>query len=113
MDDTRKTIYDILKSLVVEFPTLKVYQQRPEVLESFPCITFNIESNIPTYTLDRGIGRQTIVVKVDIWTQSSNNGKDVLIEVENVLRNIDYLLTYNLDILDSSGIFHITTQFTY
>lgn len=113
MTDPRKTIYETLSELTSDFPTLKVFQQRPETIEVFPCITFNVESNIPTYNLSKDIANQVIVIKLDIWSESSNNGKDVLIAVEEKMREIDYRLTFNLDILDPSGIFHITTQFTY
>ena len=118
MDEPKAEIYDKLSEItqitVNGTPkTVTVYQQRPEVLESFPCITFNISSNVPKYQLDKDIGRQDIVVKVDLWAETSIESGLLLIAVEAKLKELDYLLSFNSDIADPEGYSHLTTQFTY
>lgn len=98
---------------ISEIPNVTVYQQRPKVLEVFPCITFNFESNVPTYTLDKDHGRENATVKIDIWTKSSVDASNILVFLEAKMLELDYILTFNTDILDPSGIFHITTQFKF
>lgn len=109
MTDPKETIYNKLS----EVTGANVYQTRPEVIENLPAVTFNIQSNVPKYNLDKEIAKQDIVVKVDLWGNTSNDTAALLVQVEALMLELDYRLTFNQDLVDPSGISHLTTQFTY
>lgn len=109
MNDPKTEVFSKLS----EIDDVTVYQERPEVLEVFPCITFRVFNNIPVKGLDRDIKKQDIVLKVDLWSETSAENSQLLTEVEEKLSELDYLLTFNQDVVDPSGIHHITTRFNY
>jgi hypothetical protein len=113
MTEPKVTIYNKIHELVTTYPTLSVYQARPEVIESFPTITFYISNNVPEYDLDKQIGRQDIMVAIDIWANTDAESSELLIALEAKMKEINYLLSFNSDILDPDGYSHLTTQFTF
>lgn len=112
MINVRTTIFNKLSEMTGVF----VYQNRPEVLESFPCVVFSIESNIPMYVLEDDIGYQNMVVKVDIYAELDTDGEGVLSLAESKMRELGYLLTFNSEIPDPNdpdAPFHLSTQFSF
>ncbi len=109
MTDYRTTIYNKLS----EITTANVYQSRPEVIDPLPAITFDIQSNVPKYNLSNEIVIQDIIVKVDIWADTSGEAETLLNSVESKMRELKFRLTSNLDVPDPDGICHLATQFTY
>jgi len=101
----KEDIYNALSVLEAE-----VYQARPEVLNTFPCLTFHILDNVPEYTIDKEIGFQEIVVAVDIYARTSEETSGLLEDVEVALRELDYRLTFSMDIPED-GLSHITSRF--
>jgi hypothetical protein len=98
------------------FATLKeldvaVYQVRPEVLETFPCITFRVEENTPEYELEPEIGVQRIGVLIDIYAKTSIESGELLIELEELLRAEGYRLMNTFDLQEENGISHVVTVF--
>lgn len=108
MEEKRKLIYDTLK-----LAGYLIYQERPETIEVFPCITFYISSNIPSVSLIKEVLIQHVEVVVDIWAVDSATTGAMLREIEAKMRNVNFILTFNTDILDDDGYSHLSTRFTY
>lgn len=115
--EPKQTIYEKINELVDDFNDLDVYQGRPEVIEGLQngrrVITFYIANNVPEYDLDKVIERQNITVAVDIWANTSSESGELLVALEAKMKEINYLLSFNTDILDPDGISHLATQFIY
>lgn len=105
--ETKKTeIYNLLAST-----GYTVYQERPEIIESFPSITFRITRNVAEYSLDRSIGRQNVEVAIDLWARNSSETSQMLVDVEAVMISNDYVMSGNYDIPDEVS--HISLLFNY
>lgn len=113
LDEPKAEIYAILQEVAVAGLEIEVYQERPEVIESFPCMTFRISNNVPQYDLDKSIGKQDIIVIIDIWAETSVDSGKVLVALESKMKEYNYLLAFNGDVPDPEGNSHITTQFTF
>jgi len=106
MYEPKKDIYTILSSL----DDVTVYQNRPEVLKSFPCITFSIGSNIPEYELEKDIAYQNIDVVIDIYAKTSKETGSLLASLQEEMIDNDYRLVFCMDIPEED-VSHITTRF--
>jgi hypothetical protein len=102
-------IYTILSGLDVE--GLVVYQVRPEILASFPCLTFQVSENSATLELGNEIGVQNIEVTIDIWTRSSADSSELLATLEGAMRENGYRLSFSQDVPNIDLISHIVTRF--
>lgn len=118
--EPKSTIYAKLSeitSITVDGSELpvKVFQERPDeiIVDDFRVITFRISSNVPKYQLDKEIAKQDIQVSIDLWALSSIESGLLLVAVEEKMRELDYLLTFNMDVADPKGYSHITTQFNF
>jgi len=107
MYEPKKDIYTILSDI----EGVVVYQNRPEVLKEFPCITFSIAENTPEYTLSSGIGYQDITVTVDIFSNTSKESGSLLATLVEDMLEEGYRMTFCSDIPDPDGYSHITTRF--
>ena len=103
----KKDINNRLKTLNVG-----VSQTQPTVFNNLPFINFEVINNNIDLFLDNTIKSQYIEVKIDIWGNSSVEASNLLSQVEELMREDLYLLTYSADIPNPSGIFHITTRFS-
>ena len=101
----------LLDTLVSGFDGLKVYQARPEVIATFPCLTFSLSGNSVTLELDGEIGVQDIEVTIDIWTDTSTESTSLLGAVEEVMRGASYRLAFSQDVPDPDLKSHIVTRF--
>lgn len=106
----KQEIYEALKEV-----TDNVYQNRPETISAFPCLTFFMVDNAVSMSLGKSIGRQDIEFTVDIYTQGSGaslEATSLLQEVEETLRNDGYQLVYSADVPDpDDNVIHISTRF--
>lgn len=109
MENPRHIVFEKLD----EIPGVTIYQNRPETIDTFPSITFSIQSNVPNYVLEKEISHQRIVIKLDIWANSSSEAEGVLDLAEAKMRELDFLLQFNQDVPDPDEICHLTTQFIY
>jgi predicted RNase H-like nuclease len=107
--EPKKEIFDKLS----EIDNVVVYQTRPNIIETFPCVTFKVLSNVPMYSLTKNIEQQGITVQVDIWASNSNETSAILKLVERKMSEINYLLTFNTDIEDEDGYSRLSLQFNY
>jgi hypothetical protein len=105
MYEPKKDIYTILKSV-----TDNVYQNFPEASDTLPCISFYMEGNTPTYTLDKEIGFQDISVIVDIWAKTSKETGELLISLESEMLENDFRMVFSSD-LPEDNLSHVTTRF--
>jgi hypothetical protein len=104
-----KQIYDLLKTI----DDVEVYQARPEIIENLPTITFFMLDISPQYILNRSIADANYTVQVDIWTQTPQEGKDFLIQVEQKLITANYRLTGVVQIQEPDRSSHLACTFVY
>jgi len=106
MNEPKEEIYTILSDL-----GYTVYQRRPEVNSSMPCITFYIADNRILPTLDKDIAYQQIVAMIDIWSNTSAESGEILLAIESAMRGNNYIMDFCADIEDPDGYSHISTRF--
>lgn len=109
MYEPKKDIYEILSGI----DGVVVYQQRPEVLKEFPCITFYVAENTPTYELQKVIGYQRIEVVVDIYANTSSQTGELLSTVVGVMLENSMRMVFSSDVPDPNGYSHVTTRFNF
>lgn len=108
MDNPLQDIYEILQA-----GDVPVYQDRPEVIKDFPCVTFYLSNNTPDYTLLKAIAAKNYEVVVDIWALKPSDSYEVLIKIEEAMRNENYRLKFNAVVPDPDGYSHLSTRFVY
>lgn len=113
MIDLKAQIFAKLSELVTDFPELSVFQVRPETIESLPTITFRIEDDRPQHTLDKEIGYQVAVIRIDIWANTSVESGELLVALEAKMRAAGYLLGTHFDVPEEDLSSHVTTQFNF
>jgi len=106
MYEPKADVYAILS----EIEDVTVYQNRPEVLVEFPCITFSVANNIPNLVLEKDIGFQRIVVVIDIYAKTSKESGTLLSTLEEDMREEGHVMVFNSDVPEDD-ISHITTRF--
>lgn len=111
MSDIKTEVFGILETLSVSGLDLNVYQVRPEVLEEFPTLTFEVLQERPEYSTDKEIGFQDVSVQIDIYTRSSKDATIVLTELEKLMRQHDYRLTSSINIPETEQYAHKVTIF--
>jgi hypothetical protein len=114
----KESIVTILSELKILYPSLVIYQNRPENLMGengleAPIITYEIANNILNACLDKTAGKQDTEITIDIWTNSSEEGEILLEKLEETMRENNWLITFSMDIPDPDGICHINSRFTY
>lgn len=92
---------------------ITVYQDRPEVIEDRPSITFSISNNVPEFDLSKEVARENIEVTIHIWALTSIESGQILKELVDKMLENNYVLTFNTDMIDEDGGSHIVTKFTY
>ncbi len=107
MEDIKSALYNLLD----EIEDVTILQGRPEVIASFPTVTFSISENTPRYTLDKDIGHQDISIDIDIWADTPSETGTLLSSIEEILRDEGYRLTFSSDLPDPEGKARITTVF--
>lgn len=108
MYQPKQDLYELLQTV-----TPRVYQNRPEVLSDFPCITFMVVDNRVNINLDKVIAYQEMVFNIDLWSRTSTENSSLLSSLEEVMRENGYILRFSSDTVDPDGISHITTRFNF
>ncbi len=83
-----------------------VFQTAEETINNPPAITFSISDNATELDLDNEIASQSIIVSVDIWTESSMEASALLSASEILMRQIGYKMTYSADVPRPEGALH-------
>lgn len=93
--------------------TLNYYvsQTQPTVFNDLPALIFKVGNDV-NLDLDNEISSQDLEVTIDIWAEDSVTASKVLSEVEKVMRQNYYRMTYSNDVPNNGNLFHITTRFT-
>lgn len=114
--DQKAVIYAKLQEVDALYApaTVEVAQEEPEMvvdIDTNPLITFNVENDVPNYTVDGNISHQDVTAKVDVWGRKSTiTGSIVKLVIEQMLE-LGYRCVYNQPLVDPSGISHVTMQF--
>ncbi len=102
----KEDIYNILKSL-----DYYVSQIQPDTFNELPAIIFYVSDNSVDLDLSNEIINQSIEVIIDIWAEDSVTASKVLNEVESIMRENLYKLSFSADIPNIGNVFHINTRF--
>lgn len=95
---------DIRKALLET--GVSVLQDAQEVINEPPAITFSISDNSTELDLNNEIASQSIIVSVDIWTESSMEASALQSASEILMRELGYKLTYSADVPRPEGALH-------
>ncbi|MEG0618749.1 MAG: hypothetical protein RR557_05515 [Bacilli bacterium] len=100
-------IYNSLKKL-----NYYVSQIQPPVFNDLPAIIFRIDNNNVNIDLNNEITSQNIDIIIDIWFMDSVTGSKVLNEIENLMRNNLYRMTFSADVPNVDSLQHINCRFS-
>ncbi len=100
-------IYTSLKTL-----NYYVSQTQPPTFNDLPAIIFSVGNNDINVDLDNNIISQDIEIKIDIWAEDSVTASNVLSQVEEIMRQNNYKMSFSNDIPNTGNLFHISNRFT-
>lgn len=100
-------IYNSLKTL-----NYYVSQTQPPTFNDLPAIIFRLGNNAVNLDLDNTIVSQDIEVIIDIWAEDSVTASNVLSQVEEIMRQNYYIMSFSSDIPNTGNLFHINSRFT-
>ncbi len=120
MDDVKSTIYAKLKEITEitageDTYDVTVRHERPEEIvdADLNLVIYSVADQVPTYDLGKSIGYENVIVKIDLWSRDSIQSNLLLVEVEEKMRELNYLLTFSGDISDPKGYSHIVARFNF
>lgn len=102
----KSDIYKSLKKL-----NYYVSQSMPSEFTNLPAIIFSIGNNSIDSDLDNNILSQDIEVIIDIWAEESISASKVLSEVEEVMRENYYSMSFSSDVPNIGNLYHINNRF--
>jgi len=100
-------IYNSLKTL-----NYYVSQTQPPTFNDLPAIIFRLGNNAVNLDLNNNIISQDIEVIIDIWAEDSVTASNVLSQVEEIMRQLGYNMSFSSDIPNTGNLFHINSRFT-
>jgi len=100
-------IYNSLKTL-----NYYVAQTQPPTFNDLPAIVFRVGNNDVNLDLNNNIISQDIEIVIDIWAEDSVTASNVLSQVEGVMRQNYYKMSYSSDVPNTGNLFHINSRFT-
>ena len=103
----KKEIYNLLSQL-----NCGVSQTEPEVFNELPYVNFSVIDNNVKLFLDNTIAYQEVDAQIDIWANTSVEASDLLSQIEEIMRENFYIMTFSSDIPHPGNIFHIVTRFS-
>lgn len=103
----KSDVYNSLKTL-----NYYVSQTQPPTFTDLPAIIFRVGDNSVNVDLDNTIISQDIEIIVDIWAEDSVTASQVLSQVEEVMRQNNYIMSYSSDVPNTGNLFHINNRFT-
>lgn len=103
----KSDVYNSLQTL-----NYYVSQTQPTEFTDLPAITFRVGDNSVNLDLDNRIISQDIEIIIDIWAEDSVTASTVLSQVEEVMRQIGYKMSYSSDIPNIGNLYHINCRFT-
>ena len=103
----KSDIYNSLNNL-----NYYVAQSQPPTFNDLPAIIFRVGNNSIEVDLDNEIRSQDIEIIIDIWAEDSVTASTVLSQVEGLMRNNNYKMSFSDDIPNKGNLFHINSRFT-
>ena len=103
----KSDIYNSLRTL-----NYYVSQNQPATFNDLPAIIFNVGNNAVDVDLDNTIISQDIEINIDIWAEDSVTASNVLSQVEEIMRQIGYKMSFSSDIPNIGNLYHINSRFT-
>lgn len=103
----KRDIYTSLKTL-----NYYVAQTQPATFNDLPAIIFRVANNDVNVDLDNVIMSQNIEVIIDIWAEDSVTASTVLSQVEALMRDNNYIMSFSEDIPNTGNLYHISNRFT-
>ena len=83
-----------------------VLQGAQETYPETPAITYTISDNSTDLDLDNEIASQSIIVSIDIWTDTSMEASALQNACEILMRELGYKMTYSADVPFPEGALH-------
>lgn len=109
MQNPKTQVFTILDSI----DDVEVVHSTQNVFTALPVITYYIADNHVVRDLDNEIINQPVVVVIDIWTETSTLGSDLLAQVETKMRDADFTCDFSADVPNANDkIYHVTSRFT-
>ena len=103
----KSDIYTSLKKL-----NYYVSQRQPPTFNDLPAIIFSVCNNSTNLDLDNNILSQDLEVIIDIWADESVEASKVLSQVEEIMRQNNYKMSFSNDVPNSGNLYHIYCRFT-
>jgi hypothetical protein len=103
----KSDVYNSLKQL-----NYYVSQSQPAQFNDLPAIIFKVGNNTIDTDLDNNILSQDIEIIIDIWAEDSVTASNVLSQVEEIMRNNNYNMSFSSDVPNNGNLFHINNRFT-
>lgn len=113
LKDIKANIYSILNSVTYTVGNVVVYQQYPKTGAEFPCITFMISNDFPSYSLEPELNYQNTEITIDFWGKDSKTTSSMLADAEATLRENGYLMQSSVYRIEDNGMSHIYTLFNF
>lgn len=115
MDSPKIQIYDALNAGVGAVASI-MQQHANNVFTTLPVVSYYIANNSVTRDLENSIGSQNVDVTIDIWSETSAQGQDILYLTESAMSSIagkNYRMDFSADVPNPNNeIYHITCRFT-
>ena len=103
----KEEVYNILKDL-----PYWVSQRQPNRFKELPSIIFSCANNTVNPDLDNEILSQDLTIIIDVYAKTSSETTKVLEEVEKVMRDNLYRMTFSSDEVPSNnGISRVNARF--
>lgn len=103
---------DIYNSLKAISNSYYVSQTQPPTFNTLPAIIFKVGNNSINTDLDNTILSQDLEIIIDVWAEDSVTASSVLSQVEAVMRQNQYNMSYSNDVPNTGNLFHIYSRFT-
>lgn len=113
IQDIKSNIYGILSGVTYSVGNVKVYQNYPTTSADFPCITFSVINNSPSYNLNKEINYQDVEISINFWAEKPSQTSSMLSDAELKLRENDYLLQTSQYLVEEDGSSHLYTVFKF
>ena len=101
MYQPKQDIYEKLQETGVT-----VLQSAQETYPETPVITFSVNDNSTELDLDNEIASQSIIISIDIWTDTSMESSALQNACEILMRELGYKMTYSADVPFPEGALH-------
>jgi len=109
MASIKQNIYEVLSGV----SGVTVYQRRPDIIKSFPSVTFYVAEDRGNFTLAPEITHRNLVIVVDVWTKSSIESSEISEEIIDVMLLNGYLLDFSTDVDNPDNIAHVSMRFKF